>query len=136
MFAPEGRIVKKPAVYLCMTSRLHSASASAAALGAALMPKCPLCLMVLATAAGINLSATWLLPLTIACLAVSLTLIGRVAITGKRYGALAVATAAAAILITARLTAAPPAVMYGAALLMTGSAVAAGRRCASAACAL
>ncbi|HEV7922255.1 MAG TPA: hypothetical protein VGR02_15830 [Thermoanaerobaculia bacterium] len=119
-----------------MTPRLHSATASAAALGAALLPKCPLCFLAIASAVGLNLSASWLLPLTLTSLAVSLTLIGRLAIARRRYGALAVAALAAAILIAARLAGAPAVVMYGGALLMTGSAVAAGRRCVSAGCPL
>lgn len=109
-----------------MNARIHSVAASAAALGAALLPKCPLCLLALGSALGIPFSGTSLHALSVFFATLSFLLIGRQAIANERYGALALAALAAALLLFARLRDAPPFVMFAAAALMAGGAIVAG----------
>ena len=87
------------------SAKPRSAVASFAAIGAALTPKCPLCLMAIASGLGLPLSALgrWLLPLTIVLLLVSLTCMAWAARARGRYAAFALAVAGAAIVIVARL---------------------------------
>ncbi|MBV9495431.1 MAG: hypothetical protein JOZ54_14375 [Acidobacteria bacterium] len=110
-----------------MTARVPSVAASAAALGAAVLPKCPLCLLALGSAVGISFTGPSLRALSVAFAALSFAIIGRQAIANKRYGALVLAALAAALLVFARLRDAPPLVMFVAAALLAGGAIVAGR---------
>jgi protein SCO1/2 len=88
----------------CADPKPRSAIASFAAIGAALTPKCPLCLMAIAGGLGLPLTALgpWLLPLTIVLLLVSLTSMAFAARARRRYVAFGVAMAGAAIVLAAR----------------------------------
>ncbi|HKO54950.1 MAG TPA: hypothetical protein VJ276_03665 [Thermoanaerobaculia bacterium] len=107
--------------------RPHSAIASAMAVGAGLLPKCPLCFLALGSAAGLELRGAWLAPLVAVCVGTSLLLIGRMAAAQRRWWPLLTAAAAAAIVIAARIGGAPPLVTHAGALLMAVAALSAGR---------
>jgi hypothetical protein len=89
----------------CEEEKPRSTVASFAAIGAALTPKCPLCLMAIASGLGLPLSALgrWLLPVTILLLLVSLTCMAWAARARHRYAAFSLAIAGALIVIVARL---------------------------------
>jgi mercuric ion transport protein len=130
----------KPALPACCASSYASAGSPPEprsalrlsilpALGAALLPKCPLCaaayLGVLGSLGpGRWLRAAWGLPLTAGCLAVAAFALGFRARRRRGYGPLALGLGAGALLLGAQLARDPaPALMvFGAAILVVATA--------------
>ena len=109
----------------CVDVKRRSTVASFAAIGAALTPKCPLCLMAIASGLGLPLSALgpWLLPLTIALLLVSMTCMAFAARARHRWPAFVLALAGAAIVMASRVYFPTMLITTAGALMMVAAAM-------------
>ncbi|HYC58506.1 MAG TPA: hypothetical protein VEK79_02980, partial [Thermoanaerobaculia bacterium] len=92
---------------------------------ATVLPKCPLCLLTIASALGIELpmSGRWLFPATLALLACSIALMARMATPSRRRSVLAIALMGGTCIVAGRLSAGPAALLLhvGAAALIVAS---------------
>lgn len=84
--------------------RWHLSFALFPALALAALPKCPLCLMALASAAGLGSSVggAWLVPLTPACLAVALGLLAFRAHRRRFYAPFCLGLVSAVVILVGR----------------------------------
>jgi hypothetical protein len=103
----------------------NALAASLPAIGAALLPKCPLCLLAVASSIGVEISflGSSLMPLLVIALALSVTLIVRAARRNGQIAAAVMAGTAAALLIAQRAWSLPSAVGHGAVLVLVLAAV-------------
>src|SRR3954468_23113626 len=94
-------------------------------IAAALLPKCPLCLVAIASSVGLELPllAPALLPLMVILLAISLTLIFRASRRCGHFGGSVLASVAVPLLIAQRVFAMPAFVAHGSVLLLVAAAI-------------
>jgi len=116
------------------------ALASGAAIFSALMPKCPLCVMAIIGALGLELPrvAAWMTPLTIVLLSLCLALIASVARAKRRWMPLAVAIVAAVVVIAGRVALQSNVVARSGCVVLVGASIWSGRstkKCTSCVCA-
>lgn len=102
------------------------ASASAAAIAIALLPKCPLCLGAYASAlgvAGLQLAPhrAWLLPLAVILVAAHLVTLWRRAGRTRRFAPIAVSAAATVALVAGSVSSLPVLSLTGAAMAVAGA---------------
>lgn len=113
-------------------------AAGAATLGA-LMPKCPLCVVAIVSALGLELPrvAAWLTPLTILFLSLSLALTALVSRARRRWAPFAVAAIAAVVIIAGRVSIQSDNMVRAGAVTLIGASIWAARarsNCSSCKC--
>jgi hypothetical protein len=106
-----------------------AAPAALSALTAALMPKCPLCLIAIASAFGVELPLIGraLLPLLVVFLAAAVSLIIRAALRNGHPAAAVAACACAALVVVQRIAVLPALVGHAAVALLVLAALLASR---------
>ncbi|HEX7152918.1 MAG TPA: hypothetical protein VF618_15630 [Thermoanaerobaculia bacterium] len=113
----------------CDATPRRSAAASAAAIFAVLTPKCPFCLIAVASTVGVQVTALgrWLLPATVVLLAVSLAFTGWASHVRRQWAAFVIAALGAATVMFGRLALDSTVTLAVGALLMIAAALWLGR---------